>query len=147
MSTTANYVRRGLAAFGISAAPAFVAAQEVEAPALQPPVGAADILSVGGSLALVIAAIMLCGWLYSRGQNLRVRGGGIINIVANQPLGPKERILLIEVAGKQLIVGVTASQVSKLHVFDGPVLHQPLRPQAGGSFGDRMKSILRSERK
>jgi len=121
------------------------AGTEPSAPALQAPVGTGDILSVGASLILVVAAIVVCGWLYSRSQGLRVRGGGIINIIATQPLGPKERILLIEVADKQLVVGMTSTQVSTLHVFDEPVSRPVSRPDQRSNFGDRLKAILRGD--
>ena len=116
-------------------------------PALQAPVGAGDILSVVGSLVLVVAAIVVCGWLYSRSQGLKIRGDGIISIVAAQPLGPKERILLLQVADKQLVVGMTSSQVSTLYVFDEPVLRPD--PLAGEqkTFSDRFRSIMRGESK
>jgi flagellar protein FliO/FliZ len=118
---------------------------EGAAPSLQAPVDSGDILSVGASLILVVAAIMLCGWLYSRSQGLRVRGGGIIRIVATQPLGPKERILLIEVADKQLVVGMTSTQVSTLHVFDEPVVRREAAMPQRVSFSERLKGVLRGE--
>lgn len=127
--------------------PLLAFAQDVATPSLPAPVGSGDILSVGASLILVIAAIVLCGWLYSRSQGLRIRSGGIINIIATQPLGPKERILLIEIADKQLVVGMTASQVSTLHVFDEPVLKRPPNSHDRGNFADRLKTILRGEAK
>jgi flagellar protein FliO/FliZ len=132
-----------LALLGLTAGPQLAMGQEVAPPSLQSPIGSGDILSVGASLIVVVAAIMLCGWLYSRSQGLRVRGGGVINIIATQPLGPKERILLIEVANKQLIVGMTSTQVSTLHVFDEPVVRQEAGVEHRGNFSDRLKGMLR----
>lgn len=135
--------RASLALMSFVSAPALAAGPEAAPPSLQAPIGSGDILSVGASLIVVVAAIMLCGWLYSRSQGLRVRGGGIINIIATQPLGPKERLLLIEVADKQLIVGMTSTQVSTLHVFDEPVVRQDLGLEQRVNFRDRLKGILR----
>lgn len=118
-------------------------AGEAAPPSLQAPIGSGDILSVGASLVVVVAAIMLCGWLYSRSQGLRIRGGGVISIIATQPLGPKERILLIEIADKQLLVGMTSTQVSTLHVFDEPVVRQEAGVEQRGNFSERLKVILR----
>jgi flagellar protein FliO/FliZ len=131
------------ALLGVTAWPQLARAEEVAPPSLQAPIGSGDILSVGASLIIVVAAIMLCGWLYSRSQGLRVRGSGIISIIATQPLGPKERILLIEVANKQLIVGMTSTQVSTLHVFDEPVVRQEGGGEQRGNFSDRLKGMLR----
>jgi flagellar protein FliO/FliZ len=132
-------------ALGLFPGAVFAAAQDAAPVSLEPPVGPGDILSVGASLVLVVAAIVLCGWLYSRSQGLRTRGGGIINIIATQPLGPKERILLIEVGDKQLVVGMTSAQVSTLHVFDQPVLRHDPDPRA--NFGERLKTILKGDAK
>jgi flagellar protein FliO/FliZ len=132
---------------GLLTGPAFAAVQDAAPVSLKPPVGSGDILSVGASLVLVVAAIILCGWLYSRSQGLRTRGGGIINIIATQPLGPKERILLIEIADKQLLVGMTSTQVSTLHVFDQPVLSRDAGVEQRGNFGDRLKTILKGDTK
>jgi flagellar protein FliO/FliZ len=132
---------------GLFAGPVFAAVQDAAPVSLKPPVGPGDILSVGASLVLVVAAIVLCGWLYSRSQGLRTRGGGIINIIATQPLGPKERILLIEVADKQLVVGMTSTQVSTLHVFDQPVLRHDAGTDQRTNFGERLKTILKGEAK
>ena len=141
-------VARGvLAILSSISTPVFAAGQDAASVSLQPPVGSGDILSVGASLLLVVAAIVLCGWLYSRGQGLRIRGGGIINIIATQPLGPKERILLIEVADKQLVVGVTSTQVSTLHVFDQSVLRREGHPDQRVNFAERLKAILKGDAK
>jgi flagellar protein FliO/FliZ len=144
-SRTARSIWKRAAFFLLLPVSAFAAGPDSGTPDLQAPVGSGDILSVAASLILVVAAIVLCGWLYSRSQGLRIRSGGIINIIATQPLGPKERILLIEVADKQLVVGMTSTQVSTLHVFDEPVLRSQPDPDQRSNFGERLRSILRGD--
>lgn len=131
-----------------AAMPAIAAvAEEVGAPTLPAPVGSGDLLNVTVSLFVVIAAIMLCGWLYKRSQGLRGPGGDVFSIVASQPLGPKERIVVIQVADKQLVLGMTATQVSTLHVFDEPVVQRKDELRNGQNFGDRFKASLRGAAK
>lgn len=113
------------------------------AAAVAPP-GPADVLTVGTGLMLVIGAILLTGWLYSRTQKLRGAGSGLIRIVASQALGTKERVLLLEVGGKQLLVGMTSSQVQTLHVFDEPVAIAEV--EAGG-FAERLRASLKGQGK
>ena len=86
------------------------------------PVGLPELLSLGGSLLMVVAAVVVVGWLYSKSQGVRGSANDAISIVASQALGPKERILLIEVGGKQIVLGMTAQQVQTLHVFDDVVV-------------------------
>ena len=86
------------------------------------PVSFANVLGLVGSLVFVIAAILLVGWLYARMRGLNVRAGNAINILAAQPLGAKEKIVIVEIGDKQIAVGVTPSSLQALHVFDKPVI-------------------------
>ena len=102
-----------------------------------------DIVSLGLSMMIVVAAVIGLGWLYSR---LRFNGGGpgsVINIVASRGLGPKERLLLVEVGDKQLLIGMTSSSVQTLHTFDRPVVNDEVIAEAPG-FADRLRSVMRS---
>lgn len=122
-------------------APPALAAGEAVAPAFGAPAG--SLLNVAMSLIVVIGAIALCGWLYRRTQVLRGGPGGeVFRLVASQALGPRERIVVVEVGGKQLVLGLTASQVSTLHVFDDPVIRRPAGAPAG-SFAERLKQLMR----
>lgn len=101
-----------------------------------------DILSLGASMLIVIGTVVALGWLYSR---LRFNGGGsgsVINIVASRGLGPKERLLLVEVGDKQLLVGMTAASVQTLHTFDRPVAAGEVTGEAPG-FADRLRAAIR----
>ncbi len=118
-----------------------LAAGEAGAPAFGAPAG--SLLNVAVSLIVVIAAIALCGWLYRRTQALRGGPAGeVFRLVASQALGPRERIVVVEIGGKQLVLGLTASQVSTLHVFDDPVIRRPAGTPAG-SFAERLKQLMR----
>ena len=111
-----------------------------------PAVGSTEILNVGTGLAAVIATIVVVGFLYTRSKRMLAKGDDVINIVAVQTLGPRERILLVEVASKQLVLGMTASQVQTLHVFDEPVI-EPGRDKAPFSFASRLRLAMRGTRK
>lgn len=107
-----------------------------------PAVGGAEILNLGLSMLIIIGAIIVVGWLYSRMKFVGNGASSVINVVASRPLGPKERLLLIEVAEQQLLVGITASQVQTLHVFDQPVVPGHAAIQTSG-FAHRLRSALR----
>lgn len=113
-------------------------------PALPAPIGSPELLSVGGGLFVVILAIIVLGVLYARTQGLRGSKSGVINIVATQAIGPKERIAVVEVADKQLLIGMTTTSVQTLHVFDEPVLTAP-EPKV--TFAERLKLTMRGDSK
>ena len=101
-----------------------------------------DLFSLGASLAVVVAAVLLVGWLYSRLRCSGGSAGNLINVVASRAIGPKERLMLVEVAGQQLLVGMTATTVQTLHTFDRPVAAETIETDGGG-FGDRLRSAIR----
>jgi len=106
------------------------------------PVGTGDVLGLGASLIAVIGAVLLVGWLYRRVQRGAGQSSDIINVIAARPIGPKERILVVEIADKQLVVGMTATQVQTLHVFDEPVSTQ-LATTTHTGFAVRLKTAVK----
>ncbi len=129
---------------------AAAAAAEAGAPSFAAPAGPAGILNVVVSLLVVVAAVVLCGWLYRRTQGLRGGPGGeVFRVLASQALGPRERVVVVEIGGKQLVLGMTASQVNTLHVFDEPVVPDGNARQPGrleSAFAERLRSMLRGDR-
>jgi len=95
----------------------------VDAPTLpaSPGVGGGEILSLGASVIIIVTIIVLLGWLYSRSRFVSGGANDVINVIATRALGPKERLMVVEVAEQQLLVGMTAAGVQTLHVLDKPV--------------------------
>ena len=106
--------------------------------------GGTELLSLAASLIVVVGAIVGFGWLYTRARSLGGGNSDVINVVATRALGAKERLMLVEIAGQQLLVGMTASQVQTLHVFDTPVATSASVPPG---FASRLKSALKEMRK
>lgn len=111
-----------------------------------PVIDGGDILSMGASMLVVVAAVIALGWLYSRVRFNGGASGDVINVVASRALGPKERIVLIEVADQQLLVGMTATHVQTLHAFEKPVVTAPALDEAPG-FADRLRAAVRGAAK
>ena len=111
------------------------------------PVGGSELLSFAASLIVVIGAIVLLGWLYSRSKFIGGGNSDAINIVASRALGTKERLIVVEIAGKQLLVGMTANQVQTLHVFDAPVVSDTPAVTEGAGFAGRLMTALKEIRR
>lgn len=78
--------------------------------------------SVGGgavqlllSLAIVIGAIVLLGWLARRMRVMPRGRGGALRVVDEIVLGAKERAVILEVDGARLVLGVGEGRVALLH--------------------------------
>lgn len=110
------------------------------------PLDGTELLSFAASLLVVIGTIVVLGWLYARNRAVGGGHGDAINIVASRALGSRERLLIVEVAGVQLLVGLTSSDVRTLHVFDAPVIEERALAEVSG-FGGRLQSAIRRMRR
>ncbi|MCB5161973.1 flagellar biosynthetic protein FliO [Marinomonas algarum] len=78
-----------------------------------------SLWKVTASLVFVIAFIPACLWLVKRFQLTQMRlGQSAIKVVQVQSLGAKEKIMLVEVEGERLLIGVTANGIT--HIKDLP---------------------------
>ncbi len=111
-------------------------------PVNQPGTGA-QLLSVTLALVFIVALIFAVSWFIRRfGSGVFVQTGQM-KIVAALPLGTRERLMLVDVAGKQLLLGVTATQINCLHEFAEPVI----TGEAAGSsdFSRKLMAILQQK--
>lgn len=110
-----------------------------------PVVGGGELLSMGLSMFVVVAVILVLGWMYSRSRLVSGGASDLINVVASRALGPKERLLVVDVAGQQMLIGMTTTAVQTLHVFDEPV-SEPEKAASNG-FAQRLSTALTELRK
>ena len=122
--------RIALIALGsLAASPLFAAAtadpsRPFAAPQTAESAPASSVTSLGQvafSLAIVLGAIFAVAFLARRMRAIGRRPGALIDVLAETALGPKERVVLLQVGGKQIVVGVTANSINALHVLDTPV--------------------------
>jgi flagellar protein FliO/FliZ len=73
------------------------------------------------ALLLVLAAIFAVAWVIKRVRGLGNRVGDAIDIIADIPLGQKERAVLLKVGQAQILVGVAPGQVNTLYVLTEPI--------------------------
>ncbi len=85
------------------------------------PVGAGGLASVTLALLVVLAAIFAVAWLARRVRGIGNRVGNAIDVLADMPLGPKERAVLLKVGTEQILIGVAPGRVSALHVLRDPI--------------------------
>jgi flagellar protein FliO/FliZ len=99
-------------------APAHRFAQPAAASA--PAAPAAGLAQVTLSLALVLAAIFATAWAVRRFRLLgggRTEAGAAINVLAERAVGPRERVVLLQVGDERMLVGVATGNVRLLHVL------------------------------
>ncbi len=70
------------------------------------------------SLAFIVVFIPACLWLVKKLQVTQMRfGQSDIRIVSSQSLGAKEKIVLVEVEGERVLLGVTSQSINHLKSF------------------------------
>ena len=96
------------------------------------------------ALLAVVAVILLCSWLLRRIGPARHWQGQSLQVVGSTLLGPRERVVIVEVQGTWLVLGVTASQISQLHALPAPS-EEPTPPAPPGAAGvaERFADALR----
>ena len=77
-------------------------------------------LSVGFSLILVIAVILLLAFIMRRFSGVQ-SSGGQIKTVASMMVGTRERIAVIQVGEEQHLVGVTSHNINHLAKLETPI--------------------------
>jgi flagellar protein FliO/FliZ len=82
----------------------------------QSPVTFSGLLQVLFGLALVVAAIFATGWLLRR-LGPSQSAGGLLRVVGGVMVGPRERLVVVEVGEQWLVVGVAAGSVNLLHAL------------------------------
>lgn len=97
-------------------------------------------------LLLVIGLIFALAWLLRRVQQIGPRGGQVIKLVASQTLGPRDRLLLVQVGGEQILLGISAGRIAPLHVLKEPVLLGETQA-ATPEFAQRLMELLGKDQK
>jgi len=106
-------------------------------------VGVGGLGEVAFALIVVLAAIFVVAWVVRRMRLAGNRVGSGLDILADVPLGQKERAVLLKVGNQQILLGVAPGRVSTLHVLPEPL--ELARPPAGGSNdppGPTFRNIL-----
>lgn len=82
------------------------------------PLNASGLADVLLGLMLIIVLIFALAWLFKKFGSAGLGLGGLIKVVAAMSLGGRDRIALISVGEKQMLLGISPGRISTLHVFD-----------------------------
>ena len=139
MNASRNFANAAAVLLSLAAGSALAqTAESVEATAAVPSVGR---LLLG--LLAVLALLLLCAWLVRRGG--LTGHSGVIKVVSQTPVGTRERVVLIQVGEQQLLIGVTAQQISLLHTLQEPVA-PAAAGVAGGRFAEQLAQLMKGQR-
>jgi flagellar protein FliO/FliZ len=121
-------------------------AASAAAPAVSSGVGGQLTQLVFGLL-LVLGLIFLLAWLLRRVQQAGPAGKGqVIDIVGSRALGPRDRLMLVQVGNEQILLGLSPGSITALHVLKEPV-QVPSAEKATPEFAQRLLEMLGKDHK
>ncbi|SFS24945.1 flagellar biosynthetic protein FliO [Pseudomonas sp. NFACC42-2] len=133
----------------LAALPLVAWAAEPAAQVAAAPVGG----SVGGQLTqlvlgllLVVGLIFGLAWLMRRVQSIGPGNAQVIEMIGSRALGPRDRLVLVQVGEEQILLGITPGRITPLHVLKTPVpttQSQPATPE----FAQRLMELLGKDQK
>jgi len=84
------------------------------------PLGVGKLTEVFGALALVVLLIFGLALAAQRLRLGRGASGKHLHVVDALALGARERLLLVDVAGERVLLGVAGGRIERLHVLAAP---------------------------
>jgi len=133
-----------LLALPLSALAAEPVAQVAAAPAVGSVSGQLTQLVLG--LLLVIGLIFVLAWLMRRVQRIGPGNGQVIELVGSRALGPRDRLVLVQVGEEQILLGITPGRITPLHVLKTPV--DAVKTEAATpEFAQRLMELLGKDQK
>ena len=106
---------------------------------------AGSLVQVTVSLLLVLAAVFVAGWVVRKLRGFGRLQTDAMTVIADLPLGTKERAVLVQVGSQQLLLGVAPGRISTLHVLPEPIVSRPAETNAVTGDANRpdFKAILK----
>lgn len=125
--------------------PIMAAAKTVPGPLKTEPVGSGDFLQMLFGLVLVLGIIFAMAWFIRRMGSFQQASHGALRILGGLSVGQRERIVLVQVGEKQLLIGLAPGQIRTLHVLEQRVTVNKTSIEPGTSFADRLQSVLQGK--
>lgn len=73
-------------------------------------------------LTVVVCMIFAMGWLARRMNLTGLQRNQHCRILATMPVSAREKVILVDIAGQQLVLGIAPGRITTLHAFDKPVI-------------------------
>nr|WP_256352743.1 flagellar biosynthetic protein FliO [Pseudomonas sp. PDM31] len=135
----------------VLALPVCVLAAETVATTAAAPVAssgvAGQLTQLVFGLLLVLGLIFFLAWLLRRVQQAGPAGKGqVIELIGSRALGPRDRLMLVQVGNEQILLGLSPGTITALHVLKEPV-QVPSSEKATPEFAQRLMDILGKDQK
>ncbi|QOL27098.1 flagellar biosynthetic protein FliO [Thalassotalea sp. LPB0316] len=104
--------------------------------------GNMDSLSMLLSLLMVLGLIVVCALILKKFQHNQHNLSGM-KVISTLHLTTKEKLVVVEISGKQILLGVTANQITKLETLDEPLELNQGNQSLSQSWAQMKKNVLK----
>ncbi|MHC8335087.1 flagellar biosynthetic protein FliO [Pseudomonas sp. LB3P25] len=133
--------------FSVLAAEPAATAATAAAPAVSSGV-AGQLTQLVFGLLLVLGLIFFLAWLLRRVQQAGPAGKGqVIELIGSRALGPRDRLMLVQVGNEQILLGLSPGTITALHVLKEPVQVPSGTEKATPEFAQRLMELLGKDQK
>ncbi len=101
-----------------------------------------SLVQVTLGLFVVLVAIVIGAWLVRRLGHFPSTPDSDLKVLGGLSMGPRERVVLIQVGKEQVLVGVAPGRVQKIHVLAEPVERATVSKVGNTGFAGRFKDAL-----
>lgn len=99
-------------------------------------------------LLLVLGLIFFLAWLLRRVQQAGPAGKGqVIELIGSRALGPRDRLMLVQVGNEQILLGLSPGSITALHVLKEPVQVPASSEKATPEFALRLMELMGKDQK
>ncbi|WAH57340.1 flagellar biosynthetic protein FliO [Pseudomonas silvicola] len=108
---------------------------------------AAQLTQLMLGLLLVIGVIFALAWVLRRVQQATPHGGQVIELLGSRALGPRDRLVLVQVGSEQILLGLSPGRIAPLHVLQHPIEKPAKATTATPEFAQRLMELLGKDHK
>ncbi|MFD2883064.1 flagellar biosynthetic protein FliO [Pseudomonas lini] len=133
--------------FSVLAAEPVATATAAATPAVSSGV-AGQLTQLVFGLVLVLGLIFFLAWLLRRVQQAGPAGKGqVIELIGSRALGPRDRLMLVQVGNEQILLGLSPGTITALHVLKEPVPVPATTEKATPEFAQHLLKMLGKDQK
>lgn len=107
----------------------------------------ADVLQWLLALLIVLVLFGIIVWLLRKSGSLSFAGKSQLSVISGLSVGVREKLVLVKVGEKQLLLGVTPSRIDKLLELDGDarLFQNQENQEVGGLFAQKLQQALQGK--
>ena len=95
--------------------------QGADSPGMENPLSLSYVIQILISFLAVVIFIFLLAWLMRKTGRFGSGSGQTIKIISSMSLGMREKIMILNVGGENIVVGIAPGQIRTLHVLNSEI--------------------------